>query len=259
LVSSIVDKPKNRQKAIEEITKQVESQNIDGVNINLEYVGEPSSSTINNFTIFVSELRKSLPGRLELTVDVFADSAIKRRIFDIPSLAEIVDRIIVMGYDFYRPSSPQAGPIAPIRDGADRYEQNLSWSLAAFLKLVPAEKIVLGVPYYGYEWQTLSNQPNSMTIPETGALATYKRVRDKIAKDKLQPAWDPVSLSPYLIFKEGGHWHQIYYENETSLAYKYQLVRDLNLGGIAIWALGYDGEYPDLWNLLEEKFARRNS
>lgn len=255
IVSSIVNQPNYRRKAVEEITRVVEAKNIGGVNLNLEYAGTPPASTINNFTVFVKELRQALPGRIELSVDVFADAARKKRIFDISQLAPLVDKIIIMGYDFHRPASAKAGPIAPIRGNKEKYEQNLSWSLSAYLKVAPPEKIVLAVPYYGYEWQTLSDQSNSMAVVGTGALATYKRVRKKIEEEKLEPLWDPVALSPYLVFKERGRWHQIYYENETSLAYKYQLVHDLGLGGVAIWALGYDGEYPELWELLEEKFV----
>lgn len=256
-ISLILAQPHRRQKAIEEIIDTIETKNIDGVNLNLEYAGAPPQALIRDFTKFVGDLRQSLPDRIELSVDVFADSARKIRIFNIPQLAEIVDRIIIMGYDFHRPISAKAGPIAPIRGNGEKYEQNLSWSLSSFLKIVPPEKIILGVPYYGYEWQTLSDQPNSMVIPNTGALATYKRVRKKIEEENLEPLWDQVALSPYLVFKEGGRWHQIYYENETSLAYKYQLVDDLGLGGIAIWALGYDGDYPELWELLEKKFTDR--
>ena len=62
-------------------------------------------------------------------------------------------------------------------------------------------------------------------------------------------------MSPRLTYTENNNTYQIYYENETSLGLKYDLVNESGLAGIAIWALGYDGQFPNLWNLLPEKFS----
>ena len=51
-------------------------------------------------------------------------------------------------------------------------------------------------------------------------------------------------------------WRQAYYEDVRSLGLKYDFIKEKNLRGVGIWALGYDGSYPELWDLLEEKFTK---
>jgi spore germination protein YaaH len=48
---------------------------------------------------------------------------------------------------------------------------------------------------------------------------------------------------------------QVYFENERSLRAKYELIKANDLAGVGIWALGYDGGYQELWNLLKEQFV----
>jgi spore germination protein YaaH len=45
----------------------------------------------------------------------------------------------------------------------------------------------------------------------------------------------------------------IYYENSRSMSYKLDFVNQLDLGGVAIWALGYEGRSRELWDVVEQK------
>ena len=45
-----------------------------------------------------------------------------------------------------------------------------------------------------------------------------------------------------------------FFENQRSLEYKIDLIENLHLGGIAIWALGYEGEYQQLWETIDSRF-----
>lgn len=260
VISSIVNDPQKRKRAIEQTLEIVKLKNLDGVNIDLEQSSVPAYTTTQNFTQFVKEFKEALSTQnpnLTLSIDVFADSVNKIRLWDIPKIAEHVDHIIIMAYDFHRSSSLVAGPIAPIRGSPKHWEYDLISVLREFSKTVPLEKLILGVAYYGYEWQTTSETPHATTYPSSGSLATYKRIQSLIAQKKPKLKWDEEALSPMLTYTDKGKIYQIYYENEVSLGIKYDLVNESGLAGIAIWALGYDGEYSNLWNLLSEKFSQR--
>ena len=87
---------------------------------------------------------------------------------------------------------------------------------------------------------------------------TYRGAQNILA-DKSKKAvqkWDEKSLTPYLVFydQEAERWHIGFFENERSLDYKIDLIEQLNLGGMAIWALGYEGEYLNLWQTIEARF-----
>jgi spore germination protein YaaH len=205
---------------------------------------------------FYTETKKIAPN-LHISLDVFADAGLKKRVWDIPALEPYVDHIVIMMYDFYRSSSPQAGPVAPIF-GAEqrRWDIDTVSTLKPFLEKIAPEKLLLGIPFYGYEWRTTSDEPNANTYPKSGGIATYKRIQ-KLLQDEptIKEQWDRDALSPYIIYKENGKIYEAYYENSRSLSYKLDLVNELGLGGIAIWAVGYEGHAPELWSVIQQKLV----
>jgi spore germination protein YaaH len=60
-------------------------------------------------------------------------------------------------------------------------------------------------------------------------------------------------LSPYLVYRNNGDIQMIYYEDARSLAYKLDLVNQVDLGGIAIWAVGYEGKSTELWDVIDSR------
>ncbi len=279
IIAGIVNSPSNRQRAIQSTLKILADNHFDGLNLDFEYAGTPDPNTKKNFTVFVQELSSACKHTLrgcELSLSVFADAGVKDRIWDFPALAPSVDLVVVMAYDYFRPSSAQAGPISPLRGSCANLNQkniscldsDITTHLNALTRLLPSEKILLGVPFYGYEWQTSSTDFLANTYEDSGSLATYKRVKDLLAqKDVPQPIhqnqkvygiqtyWNDLTLTPYLVYEDKYHRiQQIHYEDTRSLSLKYDLVNQNNLAGIAIWALGYDAPYPDLWVQIKGKF-----
>lgn len=276
-ITGIVNTPANRDRAISSTLDLLSEYDFDGLNIDFEYMGTPTQATRDNFTLFVKDLSIACKRRrpdCEISIDVFADSVDKVRLWDYPMFVTYVDYVIMMAYDYHRPSSVRSGPVAPLRGSCtsssqgDCFSSDVSLDIARLTKIIPPEKILLGVPYYGYQWQTSGTDIYANTYPQTGSTASYERVRQLLDSESsilsihknqqvydLQPLWDFNSLSPRLIFEDSkGHIQQIYYEDERSLSLKYDLVNQSGLAGIAIWALGYDGSYPQLWQLLSEKF-----
>jgi spore germination protein YaaH len=48
----------------------------------------------------------------------------------------------------------------------------------------------------------------------------------------------------------------VWYENNRSIAAKFAFARAHGFAGIAIWVLGYDSTYPDLWDLMRGSFQK---
>lgn len=265
LIESIVNKPLSSQTAISQIVKFMSDNQFDGLNLDFEYIGSPDDKTKNNFTTFVSNLSAACKIALptcEMSIDVLADTGYKNRIHDLKSIDKYVDQIIIMAYDFYRPSSLQAGPVAPLRGkcGSSNYtnqtclEYDVTTSVSDISKAVSPSKLVLGVPFYGYEWQVTTPDYLSNAIPKTGAIASYKRIQNLIL-DPPDPStfvlsWSNSSQSPFITYQENNLLYQIYYENTLSLKLKLDLINQSNLSGVAIWALGYETPYNDLWETI---------
>lgn len=262
-IISILTKPSVTETAINSIMEIVNQKKFDGINLDFEAAAIFDQQTRSQFTSFVEKLNskcKISNIKCEMSIDIFADSAIKNRLYDLKNLADKTDYFIVMAYDFYRPSSSQAGPVAPLRGRCSTtqtqkscLEYDITTSIADITKFIPAPKIILGIPFYGYQWQTVDQNFLSNTYPKTGSLASYKRIQEiKLEPNvsSLSAIWSNQTLSPYLTFIQDGKTFQIHYDNSQSISLKIDLIHQANLAGLAIWALGYELPYQDLWSTI---------
>lgn len=232
----------------------------EGVNIDIEYSGEVTDTLRQKMVDFMGKLNNHLSQKyssMPISIDVYSSSANQYTIWDIEQIGIHVDKIIIMAYDFHRRSSPVAGPVAPLFGGKKYWDSDISDHLQSFIKKVPPEKLVLGVPFYGYEWQTTKAEAQAFTYPNTGTTASYKRVQEILDNKKelnAKEEWNEEALSPYIVYQEDDKNYVLYYDNTRSLSYKLDFVNQLDLAGMAIWALGYEGNYQELWDVINRKF-----
>ncbi|MEK7517840.1 MAG: glycosyl hydrolase family 18 protein, partial [Patescibacteria group bacterium] len=80
------------------------SKNLDGINLDFEYVGTPSPESRNGFTRLVtnlgSELKRQFPNAI-LTIDTYAISGSVPGLFELELLSKHVDAFVIMGYDLH--------------------------------------------------------------------------------------------------------------------------------------------------------------
>ena len=257
------------QTAITNTINAIASKNLDGVNVDFE--GSSNSSYPNiqgGLTNFMGQLsaqvHQRFPGSL-VSVDTYSGSASwDGGFFNIRTLAPVVDAFFVMAYDMsFGNMSGQAGPNAPLTG----WTYNDTTSVAQYLTKAPASKVILGVPYFGYKWSTTGTQPYARAVSGSGALAdTYAGVLDDFTCAlQLTRSWDDTAASPWASWwspatgdpcaGNRNSWRELYYDDATSLAKKYDLVNANNLRGTGMWALGYDGTSQDLWGVLSAKFT----
>ncbi len=255
---SITAAVNNQPALISQLVKLQHTHNFDGFNVDFEPTSQTDIELANQVTAFVRELKQTC--QCHVSIDVYASAGATPRIWQLSELSQIVDAIVVMGYDFFRTNSPQAGPVAPVYGSPDRWRYDLNSTLNLIYNQVAPEKIILAVPWYGYQWQTLSQTPASTSIAGSGRLATFTRVHQIISScqsrnlQNCQIGYDSDALSPFLIFQDSSGWQQVWYDDTVSLSHKYQLVQDRELGGIAIWALGYEAPHLELWQQLSHTF-----
>jgi len=232
---------------------------ITGVNIDIEYSGQVTDQLRANFATFMADLDQHLDTTYEdinLSIAMYASAGARRTIWDVAAIAPSVDHIVVMAYDFHQRNSVIAGPVAPLLGGKEFWDSDIAEYIAAYLDVVPSEKIVLGIPFYGYEWQTTSRESGSNTFPDSGSTASFERVQSLLAQQEelqVEEHWNEDALSPYISYVEDGEIFVVYYENSRSISYKLDLVNQLDLAGVAIWALGYEGDSRELWDVINRK------
>jgi spore germination protein YaaH len=253
LIDDLTHRPEVKQRAIGTISEAVRTFGFNGVNIDFEYIlNEPSASDSGPALVrFVKDLREQLRKenpQATVSVDLYVNGIIYDEPYDVAGLTQAADQVMVMAYDFHSPGSAQAGPVAPLR--ASGQDNSIVEGLeAALAKKVDLQKLVLGIPLYGYEWPTQSTEFKAPTL-DTGVLATHKRIAKLTQTEDIKPMWDPETLSPWLWYESQEGIKQIYYDNDRSIGLKLQLVDQLGLQGIGFWALGYEGENQAIWRLV---------
>ncbi len=243
----------NQQKRmIENLISLLRERDADGVCIDFEEIPTKMRNNFTNFIIDLSRNLKSAEKKYLLSIALPIKDF--RQVFDIKSMSDFVDLFVIMGYEFYGKYSKVAGPVAPLSSGDIWWEYNVEGSILEYkVAGIPSEKLLLGVPYYGVEWQTRNLTFPSKSLKFSGYY-TYKSIRQKF--NDINAKIDPNSGSAYHVYRNRDNkYYQLWHEDTSTLGAKYDMVKKYALGGVGIWALGYDNGYSETWELLARKFA----
>ena len=241
-----------------EIADAVVDRGADGANLDFEPI---PLAVKDEYVTFVRQVRAALDARqagLQLTFD--ATGGIHG--YDVTALTApgAADAVFIMGYPFNGSFSERAGATSPLAGPG----YDLTDSLNRFLNMTSADKIILGVPYYGYEWSTETKYRHSIVRPPSADYGTSRsrRIVEAIPLGKLHGVrWDSEQQVPWTRWRYRAcadcptTWRQLYYENRRSLGLKYDLVNGRDLRGVGFWAWGFEGDRPGLYGLLREKFG----
>lgn len=217
----------------------------DGFDIDWEY---PQEEDAANFHALLEEFRRQMqavrPG-LRLSIAVGHAPQMETGT-DFNAVASIVDQIGVMNYDYTGPWSHTTGFLAPLfAERSGSIEHSMSAYLAAG---VPARKLLMGVPFYGYSWTTV-NQANDGLFQSGQSVhddQPYSYIRTLIAS--FQQHRDPHSQAPWL-FNGTTFWT---YEDPTSVRYKASYAVRKHLGGVMVWELAEDTTKAELLNTIHQ-------
>lgn len=254
LVSNPIVHAKN---LISDIKPIMQKYKFSDLNLDIEYTGIASSAARTNFSQFVGEIRKELEHDKTLTVEISPTDAIKNNLIDARAIGKIADNIVLMAYDYHSTTSFVTGPVAPVSGAGVTSEYDVMSAVEKTLDVVPAIKLILGIPLYGYGWESLSKLPRSAIIPNTGMAVSNKTAEtlltacstcaiqlDKEANEKYISSFD-ANLNDY---------KTIFYPDSNSTQAKINLANKFELNGLALWALGYEGN--SILNPLENYIGK---
>lgn len=254
-IERLVRSDQAQQTFINNALYQMNAKSLDGINIDFEYTGQPPDDVKDKFSIMMSNLNTALKRQYPksvLSIDTYAQSAVTSDLFDIELLSKNCDYLVMMGYDFHTPQSDTTGAIAPLGGNS----LNILDMVDAYLEKIPPEKLVLAVPYYGYDWPTTTATENATVVPGGDIkVLSYAEIADM--SQKININWDNESQTPWYSYVDPDtkQIRVVHFENTRSLGIKYDLINKKGLQGVGIWALGLDGRSTELEQLLADKFA----
>jgi spore germination protein YaaH len=252
----------SQQTLITNLVNHVTTADVKGVNIDFEGSGL-SSTHQAAFVSFLGNLRTQLLAarpNSEISIDI-QGSAVASANY-ITNLNTVVDLLILMGYDYYWSTQNYPGPIAPTwqfpKAASDpNGHGNVANDLNSMLRWAPKEKVVLAMPYYGRRWRTT----NGCVLPADGSeppisTQTYTQFRDNTSGYYNNTLRDPYSFAAYHCFNDvNAVPNQQFIDDAYSLQTKYDLIYQRGLAGGAMWRLGYDAGYPELWEMINNNLS----
>lgn len=207
------------------------------MNIDLEQIPARDKTV---FLLFLQELKTELtPYGYHLVVSVPGKTPEDNPLdwafaYDYRSIGEVADYVQLMTYDQHW-SGSRPGPVASI--------DWVSSVLANALNQIDPAKILLGIATYGYDWS-----------PSGGKMITQRNAQNLLQNTYSIPIWSEADKEYFFSYQDqDGLLHQVWFEDEVSAGYKFDLVHEHKLAGIAFWRLGYESNA--FWQVVKEKLT----
>lgn len=159
---------------------------------------------------------------------------------DYPAHGRIVDFVILMTYEWGWSGGPPRA-VAPLNEVI----KVLNYALS----VIPPEKIIMGMPLYGYDW-TLPYVKDGKWAPTISP----KEAPNRALKYGAEIKYDDESQSPYYnYYDEEGREHIVWFEDARSVQAKFNIVKTYKLRGVSYWVLGVP--FPQNWYVLGANFT----
>lgn len=237
LVSEVLYNIEIQDILIENVVRILNEKQYAGLDIDFEYIYPSDREAYNSFLEKVSNRIKPLGYILTTAIAPKISATQQGTLYeahDYPVHGRIADHVIIMTYEWgYTYGPPQA--VAPI----DQVERVLRYAVSA----IPSQKILMGMPNYGYDWvlpyqsgtraTSLSNLQAMNLAINTGSTIRF----------------DETAQAPYFnYYDESGRRHIVWFDDARSITARLKLVEKYNLGGVSYWTI--NRLYRTLWYTL---------
>lgn len=238
--SYVLSHTSTRQNLVNQLISAAIQYNLDGINLDFEALNEEKVE--DSYIQFVRELSlKCANNGIVLSVDNYVPSAYTE-FYERDEQALFADYVIIMGYDEHYAGGEEAGSVA-----------SLNWvkeSVTNTLKEVPADQIILGMPFYTRIWELTPVEEESqdyviydITSKAYGMASAWKLVNNHNAETQ----WLEDCGQYYAEYNEGDSIFKVWLEDTSSMEERLKVMDENNLAGAAYWKLGF--ETDDIWDI----------
>lgn len=241
LAKTILTNKEIQDKLLNNVVANLRAKNYRGLDIDFEYIYPENREDYNNF--LRNAVNKLRPLGYTITTALAPKTAADQKgllyeAHDYPVHGALVDHVILMTYEWgYTYGPPLA--VAPINE----IRKVLNYAVSA----IPRNKILMGIPNYGYDWTLPYVQGSSAkTITNTGAI-------DLAGAENVAIQYNTVSKAPYFnYYDDNRKQHVVWFEDARSIEAKLELVDEYDLGGVSYWTI--NRFFPQNWLVLSSMF-----
>lgn len=226
LIHGMLVNEEGKERLMEELLAEMRRSSFSGVDVDFEYI---LAEDRDLFTGFLAELTRRMNAEgyrvsVALAPKTSADQpGLLYEGKDYRGLGEAANEVLLMTYEWgYKYGPPMA--VAPL----NKVRQVVEYALTE----IPPEKILLGVPNYGYDWilPFVRGESQAVTIGHVEAV--------QIAINNGVPIqYDEMAQSPFFLYEREGVMHEVWFEDVRSLKRKYDLIREFGLRGMGVWQI----------------------
>lgn len=227
----------NRERFYDDLLKFLEKYNLDGIDLNWEFPTltwskqKPRKDDVSNFDVFVMDLYNKFQGKYIITVAGYVNAGV---FFHESKLQDYVEHFNVMCYELGRGAGHEC------HNAFSGGSHNINKSIDTFLikENVKPEKYVLGIPCFTRVWWWKhENNGFSNCINQKG-------IHEIINKYPHRIEYKDEDRIPFLYAEKNGKIIPVgSYEDSTSIYHKAKFIKDLNLGGFAVWCVNDDYDF----------------
>ncbi len=244
LISSVVNDLSARTRLKDAIVDQITARGFQGLDIDFEYILASDREAFVDFVAYLQEAVSALGYLTSVALAPKTSDAQTGLLYegkDYQRLGEVADYVLLMTYEWGYTYGP-AMAVAPLNKVREVVEYAVS--------VIPPEKIHLGIPNYGYNWQL----PYVRGVSKAVTIGNVEAVQIAISNGA-HIQFDELAQSPNFRYFTPDAEHEVWFEDVRSLNSKFNLVKEFGLRGVSYWQIMQ--LFRANWLLLNDRFRIR--
>ena len=241
LIHSVVNSQAYTDNLIQNLLTVMEEKGYQGVDIDFEYILAQDRDAFTGFVWQVAETMRENGYHTSVALAPKTSANQRGLLYegkDYRALGEAADHVLLMTYEWgYTYGPPMA--VAPI----NQVRRVVEYALTE----IPAEKVDLGIPNYGYDWPL----PYERGVTKAATIGNVQAVRIAVEQGA-EIRFDSLAESPYFRYTADGVEHEVWFEDVRSLQAKFNLIREYGLRGCGYWQIMQ--WFRANWLLLQNQF-----
>lgn len=230
-IEKVLGTTSSREKLENNLLAQAIQYDLDGINIDFETIPQEAGE---DYIQFIRELSvKCRNNGIVLSVDSYVPTAYSEY-YDREEQAAVADYVVIMGYDEHYAGSKEAGSVSSLSFVEEAVKNTLAQ--------VPAEQIVMGIPFYTRLWTEKKDGSLSSSACSMSQGEAY------LSANGVNPKWDDATGQYYGEYKSDEGLNRIWLEEEKSIGKKIDVISKAKLAGISCWKLGLEKE--GVWDVI---------
>lgn len=260
VVSAFLNNQTAQQKFFSRIKSLIITHKLNGINIHFEQIQSKDNRAFSDFIKRLkSELLKLDQNQL-LTVSVppianTRNLEMASKAYNFEVLNGDVNFYLVQTQKLNITATRIPFSLSPLYPAVSKNRGSIEETFSFYLNgKILAEKLVMTVSYDGISWPMSDFKPGTLANG-FGSIVDYKTIQGSIVstigkQNGAVMGYDSEQASAYINYGSMGNLRQLWFNDSQSLVDKYAWVVDNSIGGVAIWGLGGDDGYTELWDVL---------